>query len=116
MATIEFILWKNNTGRCYVGDFIEEQGGKIAFEILTLLEDLQRYDFDILLRNEKIKKITKDIYEIRLNVHSDKYRFLFGIHNSSGHIVEAFKKKTQKTPLKYIKNAEDRMFIVYQIK
>ena len=106
---MEFELWENENKVCYAGDFIKDQSSIVALKITTLLEDISKFDFLVLLRKEKVKKIEKEIYEIRFKIQRDPYRFLFVIRKNKGWIVEAFKKKTNKTPRKYIDNAKNRI-------
>lgn len=105
---IEFELWENENGKCYVGDFIKEQGGEVAIKIEISLAEFQKISFMQLLRFEKIKKLKGDIYEIRLKINGLQYRLLFLKKEDKGFLVEAFIKKVQKTPLKFIKTAENR--------
>jgi len=106
---MEFELWKNENGVCYAEKFIKDQPDVVALKIIILLEDLSKFDFFVLLNKEKVKKIEKDIYEVRLKIQGDFYRFLFVIRGNKAWILEAFKKKTNKTPRKHVENARNRM-------
>ncbi|MDP9249039.1 MAG: type II toxin-antitoxin system RelE/ParE family toxin [bacterium] len=110
---MQFELWENEKGESYVGDFIRKQTDEIALKILIRLEDLQKYEFSVLFRKQTVKKITKEIYEIRLKINGDAYRFLFVIRSNTGIILEAFKKKSSKTPKRNIKNAKNRISQLY---
>lgn len=55
------------------------------------------------------KKITKDLFEIRIR-HKDHWRSLYAyIKGDIIIIVSLFKKKTNKTPLKELKKAHKRL-------
>jgi phage-related protein len=106
---MDFELWENKNGVCYAGGFIKDQPDAIAIKIATLLEDLQKFSFLVLSRKDKIKKIGKELYEIRLRIKSNNYRFLFVMRKNKAWILEGFLKKTDKTPKKHIENAENRI-------
>lgn len=109
---MEIELWANGDGTCYAGDFIRAQGDIVAIKIETLLIDLQKATLLALLRVQKVKKIVKDLYEIRIKIHNVHYRFLFVVRKNKAWILEAFKKKTNKTPPRYIETALRRTVIL----
>ncbi len=105
---IEFETWENDEGKDYGAEFIRNQGDDIATKIETALIETQKRPFMDLLRSEKVKKFSGEIYEVRLRIKTFNYRFFFVLRKNKAWIVEGFIKKTKKTPLKYIKNAEQR--------
>ena len=58
-----------------------------------------------LLSEKHLKKISKQIWELR----PGNVRLLFGIANNEAIVVNAFTKKTNKTPLKEIKLSKQRL-------
>lgn len=52
-----------------------------------------------------IKYLQNDIYELRVNLGNNEYRLLYIEDNNTIVILNCFKKKTQKTPIKEIKKA-----------
>lgn len=57
------------------------------------------------LTEKHLKKLTKTLWELR----SSNTRVLFGIINSIAVIVNIFKKKTNKTPMREIQLAKRRL-------
>ncbi|MDB5254680.1 MAG: hypothetical protein JWL92_56 [Candidatus Nomurabacteria bacterium] len=106
---MELELWENNNGRCYVAEFIRDQGKERALEIESRLQNLQTATFSSLIRSQKIKKLQGEIYEIRLKIKGLQYRFLFILKHDTGIIVEAFIKKSQKLPMKHLEAAKKRV-------
>jgi phage-related protein len=105
---MQFILWENENGTSYAQDFIESHGTVLALKLGIRIGDLQNASFANLLQSQTIKKIRGELYEIRIKIKKINYRFLFVRRENVGWIVEAFVKKTNKTPLKYIETAERR--------
>ncbi len=109
---MEFIYWENDSGKSPVYDFMRKQGDKKATKLDILISDLGKWEFPVLLRTQKVKKLDDDLYEVRLPAGGDKYRFLFPIRKGFGFLVEAFKKTTQKTPPQHMKTARERTKIL----
>ena len=102
----EIVFYRTLNGRCPVRDFLDSQPGKIANKItwvLGLIESLE------IIPQEFLKKITKEIWEVRIQFGNNIYRIL-GFFAGDNLIVlnHAFTKKTQKTSRKEIKIAEER--------
>jgi phage-related protein len=58
------------------------------------------------------RKLSRDIYEVRIDGDRVIYRVLFSVEGERGRIllaIEAFSKKTQKTPPQLIDLAERRL-------
>ncbi|HTK03372.1 MAG TPA: type II toxin-antitoxin system RelE/ParE family toxin [Alphaproteobacteria bacterium] len=60
------------------------------------------------------KKLTKEISELRIR-GKDEIRILYMFSKNDIYLLHAFKKQTQKTPVKEIKLAEDRRKILDKI-
>ncbi|KKQ76337.1 hypothetical protein A3A54_02805 [Candidatus Curtissbacteria bacterium RIFCSPLOWO2_01_FULL_39_62] len=67
-------------------------------------------DYKFRLTQIYLKKITKDIWELR----GGRYRLLFGIIDRNIIVVTMFRKQTQRTPIREIKLAV-RRFKDYEI-
>ena len=106
MRKIKF--YRFETGKCPVEEHFDsltnKQFEKIAF-VLDIIEQL-----DIVPR-KFFKKLqsTDDIWEVRVKIGSNIFRLL-GFFDGSKLVVlsHAFQKKTQKTPKRAIKTAEER--------
>ncbi len=106
MKTI--IFYETSSGKCPVEEFLEsltsKQAQKAAW-VLSLIEDLPS------VPTKFFKKLvhTDDIWEVRINYSNNIFRLL-GFFDGPNIILlnHAFQKKTQKTPLRDIKIAEDR--------
>lgn len=73
------------------------------FGLLEILDELGRH-----LGPPKLKKITKDIYELRI-IGKISVRILCTFMKDDIYILHAFIKKTQKLPLKELEIAISRM-------
>lgn len=104
----KIIFYETLSGKCPVEDFLESLTPKQAQKttwILSLIEELPS------IPAKYFKKLvnTDEIWEARINHKNDIFRFL-GFFDGPETVVfnHAFQKKTQKTPRKEIKVAEDR--------
>jgi len=106
----KIIYYKKENGREPVKEFIDSLTDKEItkiFWVFNLIEDVKHLS---LLPTEYFKNLNSDIWEIRVKFARNSFRVLCFF--DSGKIIIAtngFKKKTQKTPLKEIKLAEQRM-------
>ncbi len=104
----KIIFYKTTSGKCPVENFLESLSAKQAQKatwILSLIEELPS------IPAKYLKKLvnTDGIWEVRIKYGSNIFRLL-GFFDGSKLVVlnHAFQKKTQKTPRKAIKIAEDR--------
>ncbi len=99
-------------------DYHTESGTRPIKDFLMALPDEDRAA--ILEEMEYVRKwgqsvarhLHKDIYEVRAIYNTKAYRILFACDGHFSHILlslEAFQKKTQKTPRSHIKLAEQRL-------
>ncbi|MFA6013330.1 MAG: type II toxin-antitoxin system RelE/ParE family toxin [Desulfobacteraceae bacterium] len=106
MKTI--IFYKTISGKCPVEEFLDsltsKQAQKTAW-VLSIIEELPSVPV------KYFKKLvnTDDLWEVRINYANDIFRLLGFLDGPKLIILNhAFQKKTQKTPLRDIKTAEDR--------
>ena len=104
----KIIFYRTASGKCPVEEFLESLSSKQAQKttwVLSLIEELPS------VPTKYLKKLvnTDDIWEVRIKYGSDIFRLL-GFFDGSKLVVlnHAFQKKTQKTPHRAIKIAEDR--------
>lgn len=103
--------WKVNffqtaRGDSPVEDFIKEQDEETYAKILSYIM-LLKTDGPY-LKPPYIKKLQNKLYELRISGKVAIRVFYTTAHNEY-YVLHAFKKKTQKTPLKELKIAIDRM-------
>jgi len=102
----EIRYYKFENGKCPVKEYIDSFPEKIVSKIFWTLELVESLE---IVPKEYFKKITNNIWEIRIQFGNNIYRFL-GFFAGKRLVVlnHAFTKKTQKTPRKEIKLAEER--------
>jgi len=104
----EILFYKAESGECPVEEFIDtlesKQAQKVAW-VMRLVEELDK------VPSTYFKKLsnTQDIWEIRVQVGNNIFRFL-GFFDNGNFIVltNGFQKKTQKTPKAEITLSEKR--------
>lgn len=99
-------FFQTSRGDYPVKDFIQEQNEAIYAKILLSIELLQ--DNGPFLKPPYIKKLQHKLYELRIS-GKIAIRIFYTLHNNEYYLLRAFKKKSQKTPLKELKLAIDRM-------
>lgn len=104
----EIIFYRTENGKCPVEEFLNSLSNKQVekvFFVLDLVENLN------IVPRKVFKKLesTNDIWEVRVQYGGNIFR-LFGFFDGAELVVlnHAFTKKTQKTPKKEIKIAEQR--------
>lgn len=98
-------FFKNNRGDSPVEEFIKQQD-EITYAKIIHSVDLVKNN-GIQLRPPYVKKIRNNVWELRIS-GKNAVRILYCIFNNKFYFLHAFKKKTNKTPLKEIKIALDR--------
>ncbi len=100
----EIELMETDDGKCESLEFIEKQNDKTQKKIefvFKLVEDLD------VVPTEYLKKLRGSIYEIRVQMANNIFRFLCFFHEGNLVVVtHGFQKKSQKTPEKEIDKAE----------
>jgi len=92
-------------GEKIVKEFIKTLGGKAIGKISQNLDLLKTHG--PFLGMPYSKKLTKEISELRIRGR-EEIRILYTFSKKNIYLLHAFKKKTQKTPRKEIKIAEER--------
>jgi len=90
------------SGKKPVEEFINEQRVEIRARYVGMIDFLEEYG--PFLSGKYTKKIRKDLYELRIT-SQEQIRVLYAIQGRTIILLHAFKKKTQKIPLKEIKTA-----------
>ena len=104
----EIIFYKTNSGKCPIEEYLDTLSSKQVEKIFFVLDLVEK--MPIVPRNY-FKKLesTNDIWEVRVQLGNNIFRLL-GFFDGSELVIlnHAFTKKTQKTPKKEIKTAENR--------
>lgn len=75
----------------------------------TIGEDIKTVQFGWPLGMPLVRKLDKDLWEIRIHLDSRIARVLFTVSNSKIVLLHGFIKKSQATPQPDLKLAKDRM-------
>ncbi len=103
----KIIFYETISGKSPIEDFLDFMSSKQAQKtawVFSLIEELPK------VPTKYFKKLvnTDDIWEVRINFSNNIFRFLGFIDGAELIILNhAFQKKSQKTPRKEIKIAED---------
>lgn len=104
---INIYYHKSSSGREIVYDYIESLDKDTENEINAFLRKFR--DGDRFRRGPYCKKLTKDIFEIRIKA-KDCYRILYAfLYRDTVVLLHIFKKKTNKIPKKDLKLAINRL-------
>lgn len=104
----EIIFYRTKSDECPVEDFLDTLDGKQAQKVAWVMQVVEELEQ---IPTTYLKKLvnTNDIWEIRVQMGSNIFRFL-GFFNQGNFIVltNGFQKKTQKTPKSEILLSEQR--------
>lgn len=102
------LLFETNRGEKPVNEFVKSLDEKTQSKTAQAIDLLER--FGNLLRMPYSKKITGELYELRIR-SKQEVRIIYCFKNRNIHLLHAFKKQTQKTPRKEIELALKRLDI-----
>ena len=103
---IEF--YETSSGRSPVTEFIDKQPKREQAIILAVLENICTYGFGA--KGATFKQLEGKLWEIKIKTPAGGYRLLYvTIEAHLIYILHAFKKKTQKTPIKELAVARKRL-------
>ena len=100
------LFFQTARGDSPVEDFIKEQDEATYAKILQSIKLLA--DNGPFLKPPYVKKLQSKLYELRISSKA-AIRIFYTIANNEYYLLHAFKKKSQKTPVKELKTALDRM-------
>jgi len=104
----EIIFYRTKAGACPVEGFLDSLAAKPAQKVAWVLQLIEELDT---VPSQYFKKMinTNDLWEVRIQTGGNIFRILgFLSKNNLVVLTHGFQKKTQKTPHKEIKLAEDR--------
>jgi len=111
-ARMRFKFLENQDERCYIEDFLSELDEETYLKITNKLKDFESFDQVHLFRAEHIKKVEIGIYEVRVKVKGECYRFLGKIDGENFYIAHVYHKKSKKLPPKEIKTTRQRLITI----
>ena len=104
----EILFYRTKSDECPIEDFLDTLDGKQAQKVAWVMQAVEELEK---VPTRYLKKLvnTKGIWEIRVQMGSNIFRFL-GFFNQGDFIVltNGFQKKTQKTPKSEILLSEQR--------
>lgn len=104
--TLEVRFFKTDAGAEPVRDWLRELS---ATDRKTIGEDIKTVQFGWPLGMPLVRKMEKDLWEIRIHLDGRIARVLFTVSSSKIVLLHGFIKKSQATPLPDLKLAKDRM-------
>lgn len=104
---VEFDYYIDHKGKSEFLSFIEKLPKKDREKLLSMIEKIEQHGLVTAAKMEWIKKIDKEIFEIRSKISSNIQRVLY-FHEVDNRfiITHGFTKKTQKTPQREIQRAK----------
>lgn len=106
MPDYKVYFFETARGTYPVEEFMDEQNEEVYTRILRSIKLLR--DGGPFLRPPDVKKIDKNLYELRIR-GKEAIRIFYTKTDQGYLLLHAFKKKTQKIPMKELKLAVDRM-------
>ena len=99
-------FYATESGRSPVRDFLDDLTDAQVAQVLTAMRTVA------MLGLAEARHLRGDVYEVRASIGGQAFRVLFASEGRRGHILlalEAFEKKTQRTPPTTITLAEARL-------
>jgi phage-related protein len=100
------VFFETESGNQPVREFLL---GRIREERKEIGSDIFKVQEGFPMGLPLVEKIDKDLWEIRSHVQDGICRTFFTIHVQTMILLHSFVKKTQKTPIKEIKTATERL-------
>lgn len=105
-----FEIYVSSEGKSEFHDFVQSLPKKDADKLVALINRIETFGMLTAMRQEWVKRLDKDIFEIRSKVSSNIQRALYFQRVGQRYIItHGFTKKTQKTPKKEIEHAHQIM-------
>ena len=99
---------KRPDGTSEFEEFLDSLPEKDVVKLLAVIEKTEKYGISVAARNQWVKKLENNLYEIRSKVSSNIQRALyFHVVDKQYVITHGFTKKTDKTPESEKKRARE---------
>ncbi|WP_367986210.1 type II toxin-antitoxin system RelE/ParE family toxin [Streptococcus sp. ZY1909104] len=107
MEKPKFEFYERPNGQVEFIEFLQSLPVKDRAKLLDIIQHVQEHGLLVAQRMEWVKKLDKEIFEIRSKVSSNIQRALyFHVVDNRYVITHGFTKKTQKTPKGQIEHAK----------
>lgn len=104
------VFFTTASGRSPVEDFINQQDEKAANKIYRTIGLLKKFGFRLPGKHIKSLKNTNGLWELRIKTRARTYRiFVAQVERKLVLLLHAISKKTQKTPARDLKTAQERL-------
>ena len=100
------VLFESKRKERFVEEFIKSQNSSTVAKITHTIDLLEKHG--PYLGMPHAKKLTGKLYELRIR-GKEEVRIIYAFVNNRIYLLHAFKKKTQKTPVREIKIALGRL-------
>ncbi len=108
MKKLEFETYERLSGHDEFKEWIKELPRKDRAKMYRVINDTEEFGMLIAQRLKWVKKIDKNLYELRSKVGSNIQRAIyFHVEGTRFVITHGFTKKTDKTPLAQINHAQE---------
>ncbi len=105
---MEVLFFEQSSGSSPIAKFIDSQPMQDQAVIVAVLSAIEEEGFSA--KGALFRQLNGKLWEIKVKAPSGGYRFLYvTLDRETMIILHAFRKKTQKTPLKEIKLATRRL-------
>jgi phage-related protein len=105
-ATLEVRFYRTDNGTEPVRDWLR---GLPAIDRKRIGEDIKTVQYGWPLGMPLVRKMDKDLWEVRIHLHDRIARVLFTVHDSTIVLLHGFIKKSQATPKCELELAKNRM-------
>ncbi|GEO78027.1 type II toxin-antitoxin system RelE/ParE family toxin [Companilactobacillus mindensis] len=104
MKKMEFEFYKRPNGKVEFMEFLEKIPYKDRIKLLATINNVQEYGINIAIKEQWVKKLDKNLYELRSKVSNNIQRAIYFHYEKNSYVItHGFTKKTQKTPLKELR-------------
>lgn len=105
MKKIEFEFYRRSNGKVEFVEFLKKIPRKDQIKLLATINNIQEYGISIAIKEQWVKKLDKNLYELRSKVSNNIQRVIYFHYENNRYVItHGFTKKTQKTPLKELKH------------
>lgn len=105
-ATLEVRFYRTDNGTEPVRDWLR---GLPAIDRKRIGEDIKTVQYGWPLGMPLVRKMDKDLWEVRIHLHDRIARILFTVQDSMIVLLNGFIKKSQATPKSELQLAKNRM-------
>lgn len=107
MKDLEFEFYTRPNGHTEFQEYLDSLNLKTRAKLLARIDAVSKNGIDIGIEHDWVKRIDKNLYEIRSRVSNNQQRGLYFHVNGTHYIItHGFTKKRQKTPPREIKHAK----------